>query len=157
MTKAELEIELKKALDKIEEQKHLAEAVEAKDKEIVQLREVQEKQIEQIRAMKEREIAELKEQLQKEREKQEKQIEQIRAMKEREIAELKKQLQEKQVQMLSAENLKKENELLKNTLTRREKELNKLIILHGNLLKALQGNLDNAIELNEYFINEVSK
>lgn len=131
MTKAELEIELKKALDKIEEQKHLAEAVEAKDKEIVQLREVQEKQIEQIRAMKEREIAELKEQLQKER--------------------------EKQVQMLNAENLKKENEFLKNTLTRRDKELNKLIILHGNLLKALQGNLDNAIELNEYFINEVSK
>lgn len=131
MTKAELEIELKKALDKIEEQKHLAEAVEAKDKEIVQLREVQEKQIEQIRAMKEREIAELKEQLQKER--------------------------EKQVQTLNAENLKKENEFLKNTLTRREKELNKLIILHGNLLKALQGNLDNAIELNEYFINEVSK
>ena len=37
MTKAELEIELKKALDKIEEQKHLVEAVEAKDKEIVQL------------------------------------------------------------------------------------------------------------------------
>jgi hypothetical protein len=102
MTKAELEIELKKALDKIEEQKHLAEAVEAKDKEIAQLR-------------------------------------------------------EKQVQMLDAENLKKENELLKNTLTRREKELNKLIIMHGNLLKALQGNLDNAIELNEYFMNEVSK
>jgi len=32
-----------------------------------------------------------------------------------------------------------------------------LIIMHGNLLKALQGNLDSAIELNEYFINEVSK
>jgi len=32
-----------------------------------------------------------------------------------------------------------------------------LIILYGNLLKALQGNLDNAIELNEYFVNEVSK
>lgn len=131
MTKAELEIELKKALDKIEEQKHLAEAVEAKDKEITQLRKTQEKQIEQIRTMKEREIAALKEQLQKER--------------------------EKHVQTLNAENLKKENELLNNTLTRREKELNKLIILHGNLLKALQGNLDNAIELNEYFINEVSK
>ena len=128
MTKPELEEAYKRTL---EENRLLGEAVEAKDKEIVRLREVQEKQIEQIRAMKEREIAELKEQLQKER--------------------------EKQVQMLNAENLKKENEFLKNTLTRREKELNKLIILHGNLLKALQGNLDNAIELNEYFINEVSK
>jgi hypothetical protein len=79
--------------------------------------------------------------------------------KDKEIAQL-RETQEKQieqVQMLDAENLKKENEFLKNTLTRREKELNKLIILHGNLLKALQGNLDNAIELNEYFVNEVSK
>jgi vacuolar-type H+-ATPase subunit H len=128
MTKAELEEAYKRTL---EENRFLGEAVEAKDKEIAQLRETQEKQIEQIRAMKEREIAELKDQLQKER--------------------------EKQVQTLNAENLKKENEFLKNALTRREKELNKLIILHGNLLKALQGNLDNAIELNEYFINEVSK
>ncbi len=128
MTKAELEEAYKKSL---EENRLLGEAVEAKDKEIVRLRETQEKQIEQIRTMKEREIAELKEQLRKER--------------------------EKQIQMLNVENLKKENELLKNTLTRREKELNKLIIMHGNLLKALQGNLDNAVELNEYFINEVSK
>lgn len=39
MTKAELEIEYKKALDKIEEQKHLASAVDAKDREMAQLRE----------------------------------------------------------------------------------------------------------------------
>lgn len=102
MTKAELEIKYQKALDKIEEQKHLAEAVEAKDKE----------------------IAELREQLRKER--------------------------ERQVQSVNTENLQKEH-------TRRVKELNHLIALHGNLLKTLQGTLDNAIELNEYFVNEVSK
>lgn len=50
---------------------------------------------------------------------------------------------------------KKELEYLRHTLSRRENELNKIIVLYGNLLKGLQGQLDNAIEINDYFLSEV--
>lgn len=108
MTKAELEIEYQKALDIIEEQKHLAAAVEAKDKK----------------------IAELREDLQREKN---------------------KSTQDDSKPIESAIRP------LEQQLERRVKELNHLIALHGNLLKTLQGTLDNAIELNEYFVGEVSK
>lgn len=50
----------------------------------------------------------------------------------------------------------KEIELIYETLQKREKQLNKLVVFFGNTLKGLQGNLDNAIELNSYFVEEVS-
>ena len=115
MTKAELEIEYQKALDKIEEQKHLAEAVEAKDKEIAALREGL--QLERARGV---------------------------------------QNDSKAIEN-AVKHYEQENKQLREEINRRVRELNRIIALHGNLLKSLQGTLDNAIELNEYFVNEVNK
>lgn len=50
-----------------------------------------------------------------------------------------------------------EIERLSRILEKRTQELNKLIILYGNILKAFQGSLDNAVELNSYFIKEVNR
>ncbi len=126
MTKSELEIELEKALKTIDEQRHLATAVEAKDKEIAELKEKHQK-----------EIVNLKDNLQKER----------------------TQLSQNNNSAIenAIKRYEQENKQLKEELNRRVNELNHLIRLYGNLLKALQGNLDNAIELNEYFINEVNR
>ena len=44
-----------------------------------------------------------------------------------------------------------------NRLSQREQQLAKLIDIFGNTLKGIQGQLDNAIVINDYFLNEVKE
>lgn len=135
MTKAELEIKVKELEKEIKDMKHLSQAVDAKDKEMNDLIEKHQEHINQIEDKKEKEINSLIEKHQKE----------VDAINE---------TNEKNLKVLNENNEKQRNELI-SILKRRESELNRLINIFGNTLKALQGSLDNAIELNEYFVNEV--
>ena len=56
---------------------------------------------------------------------------------------------------LTMGKMEEESRRIFQKLQQREQQLNRLIDIFGNTLKGMQGQLDNAIELNEYFINEV--
>lgn len=122
-TKAELQVEIAELEAKLEEQKHLAEAVEAKDKEIAN--HIQANKL--IRQELETQKQELKLQIEK-------------------LSKVPKDLgkTENDVKILVDENKRLVN------------VVNQYITVFRNTLKGLQGNLDNAIEL-EAFINPVKK
>lgn len=124
MTKAEMEIELKNAQNKLNEQRHLADVVEVKDKEIARIKEDSQK-----------EIARIKEDCRRKEDE--------------------RSSDANNVIKNATKPLEHENEKIRKELDRRINELNRLIRVHGNLLKSIQGSLDNAIELNEYIIKEV--
>lgn len=72
---------------------------------------------------------------------------------------------EKELETLNTEKDKTIRDLVKmydekiakiqDALNTRIKQLNKSVAFHGNLIKAVQGTLDNAIELNDYFTDEI--
>ncbi len=117
----------------IENQKHLAEAVNAKDKEI---------------ADKNREVEQIKKEYD------------AKGVKLREEFEAKMKTQGENLQAGFDTQKKQMLETIKALQAaeqRRVREVNKWMIMHGHLLKSLQGTLDTAIIANDYMCNEISK
>jgi len=140
-TKAELQVEIAELQAKLAEQQHLAAAIEAKDKEIFthvqalkRIRQENESLVEQVK----KGYAITISTLEKEKQELQSQVDQLsKAPKDLEKT-------EKDVKILVDENKR-----LVNTI-------NQYITVFRNTLKGLQGNLDNAIEL-EALINPVKK
>ena len=113
--------------NKLEEQKHLAEAVNAKDEEIAKLS---------------------------------KHSADSKASYVKEIEGLKVKISELTEQVRNAPSVEKFKDVIKG-LEEKNKELvafaNRLINIQKNTFKALQGNLDNAIELHDILINGVKE
>lgn len=88
------------------------------------------------------------------KEKHKQEIEKLKMQHELELEQLRKN-KDKELENAIAQ-LNKRNETMSNDLQRRIRELNKLIDVYGNTLKGIQGQLDNAILINDYLINEVT-
>lgn len=136
-TNAELEKELASLKAKVKSMEHLASAVDAKEREIADLNR---SHCEEFDALI-REHAKELEALRKEKQK---------------VENDSRNILEKSVENVE-KKYKKVLEELTNKLSMREKQLSKIIGFHGSLLKSLQGQLETSLEVNEYFINEVSK
>ena len=141
----------KELVEIIENQKHLAEAIEAKDYELSQ------KDVELERA---REKAKKVDDLKKENE----QLKNDNALLSKDSDGLAKTLQAEHDRKLKEleDNHKKAIEkkdadykVLLEEYQNKMKQFDKWILTHGNLLKALQGTLDSHIDLNELLIKEL--
>lgn len=153
MTKAELELKIEDLESQIEEQKHLADAVEVKDQEIIKLTNLlSEKQ------KNEKELISKIMGLERKIKENEHLAEAINA-KDKELTALteRSEIEKEKIRNDMERICRREIELLEKTVERRTREVDKLLRVHGSLLKSLQGTLDNAIELNEYVYNEVVK
>ena len=137
MTKAELEKELASLEAKVKSMEHLASAVDAKDREIADLNRSHREEFDTL----------IREHI--------KELEALRKEKQK-VENDSRNILEKSVENVE-KKYKKVLEELTNRLSTREKQLSKIIGFHGSLLKSLQGQLETSLEVNEYFINEVSK
>jgi len=141
----------KELIDIIEKQKHLAEAIEAKDYELSQ------KDVELERA---REKVKKFEALQKEND----QLKKENGILSKDSDGLAKELTEehekkiKELEDAHKKVLEKKDadyKVLLEEYQNKMKQFDKWILTHGNLLKALQGTLDSHIDLNELLIKEL--
>jgi len=130
MTKAEI----------IKYYEHMSSTVEAKDKEINDLKETHANEIQQIKSSGNQSREQIKLEVRRELEK--------------EYTPLKTELEEaKKI----AGSVEERDKYYTGLITRRAKELEKVINVHGALLKVLQGVVDNALYLNEYIVKEVKE
>ena len=148
-----LQEENRRLQETITAQKHLADAVEAKDKELSALKNKNEM------LMKELDDAALKISNQKH-------LADAVEAKDSEISKSKNDFDTRlkteidRVIKIHEETEKKQADTiqkLNDALQRRCNELNRFIALHGNLLKSLQGSIDNAIALNDFMVEQVQK
>jgi len=116
---------------------HLAQAVEAKDKEISDLKAREKSQIEAVKEKLQKEIDTLL--LEKENEI------------ERRVTEIKTEMKK------TEEKDKKDIEVLMKVRDRRIEELNKLLYAHGDLLKTLESTINTHLTLNGYIVQEIQK
>jgi len=121
------EMKKNELLAKVEEQRHLASAVEAKDAEIAVLS---------------KQYAEFKEKTNKEK------------------AELVSKISELQGKLNAVPSIQKYEDVIKKLEEENKRIIafaNQYINVFKNTLKALQGNLDNAIELQDILVNNVKE
>ena len=162
MTKTSAELEKEWAsLKAVKSTEHLLSDIDAKDKEIADLK-AKVKSMEHLASAvdaKDREIADLnrshREEFNTLVKEHTKELEVLRKEKQK-VENDSKNVLEKSVENVE-KKYKKVLEELTNKLSMREKQLSKIIGFHGSLLKSLQGQLETSLEVNEYFINEVSK
>jgi DNA repair exonuclease SbcCD ATPase subunit len=124
----------------IEYFKHLSDTVEAKDKEINDLKSSHRKEVLTLQGQ----AGSARESIKLE----------VRRELEQEYAPLKEELGTVKA---SYQNFDEKEKWYKQQLERRGKELQKMINLHGALLKQLQGMVDTALEVNEYFVKEATQ
>lgn len=136
-TKAELGKELASLEAKVKSMEHLASAVDAKDREIADLNRNFNEEFDKLRIEHAKELEVLRKEKQK-------------------VENDSNYILEKNVENVE-KKYKEVLEELTNKLSMREKQLSKIIGFHGSLLKSLQGQLETSLEVNEYFIEEVSK
>ncbi len=134
---------------KLEEQRHLASAVEAKDAEISSILKEKEILITKITDSKNAEIATIS-----------KQYAEFKEKSVKEKNELINKVSELQNKINSTPSIQKYEDAIKE-LEKENKKLisfaNQYINVFKNTLKALQGNLDNAIELQDILVNNVKE
>jgi hypothetical protein len=133
----------------LEEQRHLAQAVDAKDAEIISILKEKETTISKITETKNSEIATLS-----------KQYAEFKEKNIKEKNELSNKISELQNKINSTPSIERYEESIKK-LEEENKKLvsfaNQYINVFKNTLKALQGNLDNAIELQDILVNGVKE
>lgn len=150
---AKLDVKAGELEKKIAEQKHLASAVEAKDNEISALTnkiEIMQKELDDaaLKISTQKHLADAVEA---------KDGEIIKSKNEFD-ARLKTEID--RVTKIHEETEKKQTETIQflgGEEQRRVDELNRLILQHGNLLKSIQGTVDNAIALNDFMVEEIQK
>lgn len=142
----DLKIGIKKLQQELENYKHMKTSLEAKDLKIVELNtksNVYEKKNNEL----EKELNNYKH------------MKTSLENKDLKIVELNKKLesQRKEITEELEKVYKTQINNIYKTLEKREQEINKILIAGGNLLKGLQGQLDNAILVNEYLVKEINE
>jgi len=137
MTKAELEIKVKELEKELKELREFPKIVEEKDSV----------------------ISELQSKHREELDKKDSVISELQSKHQEELDEEKRKLKNSNNETIKrlTENFENQRKELFNRLSQREQQLAKLIDIFGNTLKGIQGQLDNAIVLNDYFLNEVKE
>jgi len=134
-------------LAKVEEQRHLASAVDAKDAEIAFILKEKEASLAKLTETKNSELANISKQYAEFKEK---------SIKEKN--ELSNKISELQNKINSTPSIERYEDAIKKLEEENKKLIsfaNQYINVFKNTLKALQGNLDNAIELQDILVNDV--
>lgn len=142
MNKDELEKQVETLKKEIENNKHLADAVKAKDKEINEFKQQVEALKENVRFLESKKDSQLREAIAKSKQESEIDIDV-------KYQELKKAHEEEKKKLVE------ENKFLRGLLQRREAEVTKMANAHGDLLKTLEASVNTHLTLNAHLINEI--
>jgi hypothetical protein len=132
------EMKKEELIAKLEEQRHLASAVDSKDKEIASLKNIKDSEIASLS----KKYAEIKDQTTKEKN------------------ELTVKISELEAKLKAVPSITRYEESIKKLEEENKRVIafaNQYINIFKNTLKALQGTLDNAIELQDMLVNTVKE